>query len=135
MESAKHNQPNVIRNIKSIINKFKDDSKITMSKHKRAIEIRTAYKLIYNNIDEIHKEFGEVLFTKFMESIKKNALLIMNDLKENKNLYKVCGKHITRLYNYVTKYIELREKATIAAKRKLSRELCRDLSEHIISFI
>jgi hypothetical protein len=70
-----------------------------------------------------------------MESIKKNALLIMNDLKENKKLYKICGKHITRLFNFVTEYIELREKATIDAKRKLTKILCSDLSEHIISFV
>jgi iron-sulfur cluster repair protein YtfE (RIC family) len=132
MESTNQNQPNVIRNIKSIINKF---SKITMSKHKRAIEIRTAYKLIYNNIDEIHMKFGEVLFTKFMKSIQTNALLILEDLKENSKLYKVCGKHVTRLYNCVTEYIVLREKATIAAKRKLTNILCSDLSEHIISFV
>jgi len=134
MESANQNKPNVIRNIQSILNNFKDNSKI-MSKHKRAIEIRTAYKLIYNNIDEIHMKFGEVLFTKFMKSIQTNALLILEDLKENKNLYKVCGKHITRLYYYVTEYIELRKNATIAVKRKLTNILCSDLSEHIISFV
>ena len=135
MESVNQNKPNVIRNIQSILNKFKDDSKPIMSRHKRAIEIRTAYKLIYNNVDEIHKKFGEVLFTKFVKNIVNNALEILGSLNEDKKLYKICGKQVTRLHNYANEYIELRKNATIAAKLKLTNILCSDLSEHIISFV